>query len=377
MRYRARLVIIHFQPIEYYPPIQNLLSILLNSDIQKEILIISTTQYKFNEFNLNSNAIKILRINVQSSNRAIRLLKYLKFYILSCSKLICIMPSKVLYFESISAFPAIIYKLLFKKTQLQAHYHEYTTPEEYQLGMQLVKWSHLLEKISYSKFAWISHTNNKRLEFFKNDNKNIREGVCSVLPNYPLLNWNSQENKIPSRFKSKNHLIRLVYIGALSIEDTYISEIIHFVIKHPDKYDLEVFSKQFPDNLNNLIHNRKSKNIKYSGAINYNDIPSVLKEKDVGLILYKGNTLNYIYNAPNKLFEYLACGLDVWFPKEMQGCYEYASNENPKVVLIDFLNIEKFIQDYIFSTEEFYLNKDFSSEYATRDMVRFLQDERK
>ncbi len=377
MRYRARLVIIHFQPIEYYPPIQNLLSVILNSNIQKEILIISTTQYKFNEFNLNSNAIKILRINVQSSNRVIRLFKHLKFYILSLLKLICIMPSKVLYFESISAFPAIIYKLLFKKTELLAHYHEYTTPEEYQLGMQLVKWSHFLEKISYSKYAWISHTNNKRLEFFKNDNKGITECICRVLPNYPLLNWNSQENKILSRFKSENQPIRLVYIGALSIEDTYISEIIHFVIKHPDKYDLEVFSMQFPDNLNNLIYNRKSKNVKYSGPINYSDIPSVLIEKEVGLILYKGNTPNYIHNAPNKLFEYLACGLDVWFPIEMQGCYEYASSENPKVVLIDFLNIEKSIQNYVYSPGEQYLNKDFTSEYAARNMVSFLKDERK
>jgi hypothetical protein len=377
MNYRPQLVIIHFQPIEFYPPVQNFISVLLNSGIQKEVLIISTTQAKLNDFNLNADSIKILRKNVHSSSRVIRFFKYLNFYIWTLSKLICLRPRKVLYFETISAFPAIVYKLLWRNIHLLVHYHEYSTLVEFQIGMQLVKWNHLLEVKNYSRFAWISHTNIKRIELFKKDNQNITKEICHVMPNYPLSNWTSNEKKITKRLKSENQPIRLVYIGALSIEDTYILEILQFVIDHSDKYDLEVFSFHFSDALNNLINNRKSQNIKFSGPINYNDIPKVLKEKDVGLIFYKGNTPNYIHNAPNKLFEYLACGLDVWFPKEMQGCYEYASNKNPKVIMIDFLNIEKSTQDYLYSHEDVHLNIGFTSEFATREMVSFIQDERK
>jgi hypothetical protein len=33
--------------------------------------------------------------------------------------------------------------------------------------------------------------------------------------------------------------------------------------------------------------------------------------------LYKGHIPNYIYNVPNKVYEYLACGLQVWYSKDL------------------------------------------------------------
>ena len=64
---------------------------------------------------------------------------------------------------------------------------------------------------------------------------------------------------------------------------------------------------------------------------------------DVGVVLYNGHIPNYIYNAPNKLFEYLACGLDVWFPDVMAGSMDYVNkNGFPKVLSIDFNNLNKF-----------------------------------
>jgi hypothetical protein len=56
-----------------------------------------------------------------------------------------------------------------------------------------------------------------------------------------------------------------------------------------------------------------------SRGCEYAELPALLAEHDIGLILYKGNTINFVYNAPNKLFEYLRCGLDVWYPREMAG----------------------------------------------------------
>ena len=69
----------------------------------------------------------------------------------------------------------------------------------------------------------------------------------------------------------------------------------------------------------------------------------ILKNYDIGVILYKGHISNYVYNAPNKLFEYLACGLDVWLPKKMTGSLEYVTVATfPKILALDFLNLQLF-----------------------------------
>ena len=71
------------------------------------------------------------------------------------------------------------------------------------------------------------------------------------------------------------------------------------------------------------------------------------------MILYNGHIPNYIYNAPNKLFEYLACGLDVWFPIEMIGCYQYITNKKfPRVVSLDFQNLSRVDLPSLVSRDE-------------------------
>ena len=51
--------------------------------------------------------------------------------------------------------------------------------------------------------------------------------------------------------------------------------------------------------------------------------------------------MNYIYNEPNKFFEYYSSGLDVWFPKEMLAMkpnieYDY----RPSVIEVDYENFK-------------------------------------
>ena len=67
----------------------------------------------------------------------------------------------------------------------------------------------------------------------------------------------------------------------------------------------------------------------------------MLSEFHVGLILYKGTTTNYVFNASNKLFEYHALGLDVWYPAQMLGVSRYAQADRaPRIVQLDFENLE-------------------------------------
>ena len=85
-------------------------------------------------------------------------------------------------------------------------------------------------------------------------------------------------------------------------------------------------------------------NVSYdSSGYRYNDLPRILADFDVGLVIYKGNTTNFIYNVPNKMFEYLVCGLDVWFPKEMKGICNFFNRTPAPILKLDFTSLDKMI----------------------------------
>ncbi len=84
-----------------------------------------------------------------------------------------------------------------------------------------------------------------------------------------------------------------------------------------------------PGEIKNLIESEGSALVRWKGPADYGDLPKILQEYQVGLIMYKGADDNTSYSAPNKLFEYLVCGLDVWYPLELKGTYEYDSSSWP------------------------------------------------
>jgi hypothetical protein len=112
----------------------------------------------------------------------------------------------------------------------------------------------------------------------------------------------------------------------------------------------------------------------FNTGIEYDDIPKLLTQYDVGLVLYKAITLNFKYNATNKFFEYLACDLDVWFPKQMEGCYPYITKDTyPKVVKIDFENLDKIdFHELIFKENLRYSRTDYFAEDAFAELINRL-----
>ena len=157
MKFKKKIVIIHFQQVEFYPPLQNLLLILKDGEYQVEIVVYSTRQSKLPKFYLDSDSITVIRKNATSKYKLIRFFRHIYFYIFTTFKLLYYRPDKVLYFESVSSFPAIFYKFLFSEIQLMVHYHEYTTPREYDDGMKIVKWSYLVERFFFH------HQNNLKI----------------------------------------------------------------------------------------------------------------------------------------------------------------------------------------------------------------------
>ena len=155
------------------------------------------------------------------------------------------------------------------------------------------------------------------------------------MPNYPPKAWKNKG------FPKDEAITKLVYVGyTLDFNTMFAQELLDWVITKEDELILDCYLSQENQQVKDYLKNKEAKNICLKGKINYFELPQVLPNYNVGLILYKGHIENYVYNAPNKLFEYLACGLDVWFPKEMLGCYSYITvKEYPKVVKVDFGNL--------------------------------------
>ena len=98
-----------------------------------------------------------------------------------------------------------------------------------------------------------------------------------------------------------------------------------------------MYSNNITDQVREWIDLQPRKGLNIRGNVPYKKLPDILPSYDIGLILYKGANANFIYNAPNKLFEYQGCGLEVWYPKEMLGIDRYACQSlHPAVIRCDF-----------------------------------------
>jgi len=266
----------------------------------------------------------------------LRYWNYLTYYLKVSFKLIFWRPASVLYYETLSALPALLYKIVFKKsTDIFIHYHEYTSLKEYREGMILNRWIYSLEKKVFPIAKWISHTNSDRMRLFIEDNDPIKIQNPHILPNYPPKNWK------PDYWKGDlSSPIMFIYVGALGLNTMYLQEFAEWIIKQKGEAIWDIYSGNITGDAMNYLTSLNTSYINYRGSVNYFLLPETLNKYDVGLILYKGHIPNYIYNAPNKLFEYWACGLDVWFPETMESSIHYKTEDSyPKIIPINFKDI--------------------------------------
>ena len=335
-----RVYILHLLPLEYYPPITNLLNILSKDKLVKTA-VFSTKNNKYRP-RFQTKNIQISRTNYPGYQKNI-ILKFWSFFtyvFLPLWQIIVFKPHVLMYYEPHSALPAYIYKRFFNpRVKLFIHHHEYYAPEEFQgPAMRSVRFFHKLETtFLYKKAAWISQTNSYRLDFFSKDYPYVPKSTLFSLANYPPLSW---AKSLKKRSKIKGP-IKLLYIGALSFENTYIREIVTFVRNNPNSIKLDIFSYNMHNDVLSWLQSESIENISLNAfGIPYDQIPKIASSYDIGLVLYKGHNINYQYNAPNKLFEYLVCGLDVWVPKELLGCKAYLNSQTrPFVLDVNYNNL--------------------------------------
>jgi hypothetical protein len=336
-----RIALVHYQPLELYPPVMNFINDREGHPGSNRLDIYTTYCYAgIKDYQPSSAGIHIYRLGAKRKKESVagRAWHYFRFYFLTCWLLIRTRPSVVFYFETFSSFPAWLYKRFINpRTKLFIHYHEYMSPLEYERGMRLIKWFHRLEKKIYKKAVWISHTNAARMQRFNDDMKGVELPQQFILPNYPPSTW---------RHKAQNKadgVLKTVYIGAFSLDTMFVREFADWVIKQGGAVTWDIYSLNRTEEANAFIHTLPGDWIRIHPGIEYNDLPELLTDYDIGLILYTGHIPNWVDNAPNKLFEYLSVGLDIWLPVQMAGSLAYLTTTTyPKVMAVDFQKLGSF-----------------------------------
>lgn len=376
MKKDERLFIVHFSPLELYPPAMNAVNYFASVLAYKRIYVFTTCSSANLEYIPAGENVRIIRLGCLKPGSAVqkRLWIYARFNLTVLRYLFFLRPLKVLYFETISSFAPVWYKRFIKPSSgLFIHYHEYMTREEYACGMKLIKQFHRAEKKVYPVAAWVSHTNQARMELFEKDIAPVHIANKEIVPNYPPGAWKQQAAGIKKN-NGQEAIKRIVYTGAVSLDTMYVADFAAWVIHQQGKVIWDIYSLNIEPAAKDFILNLNSEYIRIKPGVYYYDLPALLINYDAGVILYKGHILNWIYNVPNKLFEYHVCGLDVWFPKQMVTSLPFVTTGTyPKIIALDFENINAVTCHALLNRKELSFKQlDFSCGMALRSLGESL-----
>lgn len=327
------ICVVHFNPISYYPPAMNMVDSLKHN--LKVDIITTRAERGLLEYKSGGVSQYVPICNRKKDHSLFRLLKYVWFTLTSVIRMIKKCPDVILYYESYSALPVYLYKRYFNhKVRVFVHYHEYSTPEEYLAsGQRINAFNHKKEQQwLYERAEWVSQTNLKRLQMFLADNISVNAEIAHVLPNYPPKSWLRKEKKHTS------DVCKCVYIGSLSLTDMFLKEFCEWIKYQEGMVTFDIYGFNFHSDVVSFIKHLDCPWIHFHNqGVKYNEIPQVLDKYDVGLLLYKAHSVNFKWNETNKLYEYLICGLDVWYPNTMTLISEMdKSGFAPLIVELDF-----------------------------------------
>lgn len=333
-----KIAYVHNLPLEYYPPAVNTLNFFGRCASVQVCAFTSHNRKGRKVYDNDAICIRRCKLPDPAANRPWRLIVSLWWHLYTAFSLFLFKPNAVVYVEPHSAIAIFLYYRFFRgNARLLIHHHEYYAPEDYlRPGMRLPNIGCRLESsYLFPHAVWISQTNEDRLRFMRERNPDIPSDVWRILPNYPPRDWIPEVDK--KKLDLRRRRLRLVYVGSASFQDTYIKEIVEWAAKKPDSRELHISGYNVAEDVLDWLQSKNYSNVTFDpGGYEYCQLPNILKSFDVGLVLYKGNTTNFVYNVPNKVYEYLVCGLSVWYPKEMQGIKNSALDHNNALLEIDF-----------------------------------------
>ena len=290
-----------------------------------------STHHRASDWFVNWNC-EIYRIGKAYGSVINRYLCYLQFAIIGFWKLLKFKPKAIMIYESYSVLPAFLYSIICPKVKLLIHYHEFVSKAEMQSATAYSKILYFFENQLLSKAIWVSQTNLERKKKFQEFFPQMNEKQLKVFPNYPSKTW---MEKVKNRNAENSEIVKFIHVGSLGIETTYISEFIEWIQEQKGMATLTVVSQNLEYAVRDLI--AKNQWVTLIGNFPYQELPNVICEHHVGVVLYKGHILNFVYNVPNKVNEYLACGLNVWYSDVLISTHKFAEeNSQYPLYSVDF-----------------------------------------
>lgn len=231
--------------------------------------------------------------------------------------------------------------------------------------MKLSRKFHSLELAMYTDMDGVSHTNEERLEMFMDGIAPAAPRAKFAIPNFPPRSWLNVSKG------EKANIIRIVYVGALSLETMYVKEFSAWVQNQQGRVVWDIYSFNMTGSARSYLEDLDSEFINLKPGVDYDKLPDVLSQYDIGLILYTGHMPNYIHNAPNKLFEYLRMGLQVWLPDSLLGAKPYLESiEHPRVLSLNFKELTLRAEDIVI--EKVIPENQFIAEEANAPLIKYL-----
>jgi hypothetical protein len=310
---KKKLILLHFQPLEKYPPVMNFIN--LAAQRNQFQIIVCTTRNKESSWFSNPDC-KIYRFGPGLENKWARAFTYFLFNFLSFCVLLIKNPGIVFYYETLSSFPVSLYSFLRYNFRLFIHYHEYVSEDEKKQGSAYYRLLLSCEQLLLRKAIWISHTNEDRCELFYNDFPFLSKEQLRQLPNYPPKSW---FNSINPNYSIPSECIRIVYVGSIGLNTMYIREFAEWVVSMKGRVIWDIYSDSYSPDVRSYFDRLSSDFIHLKQGVRYYNLPQILFSYQIGVVLYKGHIPNFIFNVPNKIVEYLACGLQVWYPIQMKS----------------------------------------------------------
>ncbi len=322
----------------------NVISSMVIGGFETQVI---STHHRGGDWFVNSH-IEILRIGKTYGSVTNRYLCYLKFTIIGFWKILKFKPRAILLYESYSVLPVFLYSIIFPKVNLLAHYHEFESKTEKQCASVYSKFLYFIEKRLLLKAIWVSQTNSERKQKFQELYTQLDERQVRVFPNFPSKKW--VEKGINRKIENSG-ILKFIHVGSLGIETTYISEFLEWIQAQNGMATLTVVSQNLEQAVIDLINQNQW--VTLIPNIPYQELPEMIVEHDIGVVLYTGHVPNFIYNVPNKVNEYLACGLHVWYSDVLISTHKFAE-ENPKYPLysVDF-SMGKELNALEYSSEPF------------------------
>jgi len=279
--------------------------------------------------------VKIHRLGLVTENSIKRYLSYLFYNIVSVIILVIKRPDVVVVYETLSIFPAYLFSKVFKKKKIHVHFHEYISVSEKEQSSRYMKFLFKCEEQLLKKFT-CSHTNEDRKALFLKDNPNLNPGKVEVYPNFPPKTWWQEygQNKKPWQ----GGKIKLVYVGVLDADTMFLEEVLTWVSENPEELELTIFSQSISESAKALLLKFISNSIILKPSLNYYHLPSELVRYDIGLVMYRGHIPNFVFNVPNKVYEYLSCGLQVFSDSVISSLKD---TDLPGVILCDLKELNE------------------------------------